>query len=185
MDQAVTGPSAKTGMEINEISARALGPFYRRVETTGILRWDEIKDKIQLEAFNISTELAINKEKEQRRPGRERHGPQRIPPSVGCVRKRRENNSTTPPTRHGSRNRSGRRKDGSHQEYIHPELRPMAGTPPIHQIKRRARRDPKGEIGKGLTNHVCQEKGRQTPALRRVSGAQRSYQEGSTPATAH
>jgi len=48
-------------MEINEISARAFGQFYRRGQTTGILRWDEIPDKIWLEAMNISTELAIKK----------------------------------------------------------------------------------------------------------------------------
>ena len=41
------------------ISARAFGQFYRRRETNGILRWDEIEDEIQLEAINISTELAI------------------------------------------------------------------------------------------------------------------------------
>ena len=46
-------------MEINEISARAFGLFYRRGETTGILRGDEIEDEIQLEAIHIRTELAI------------------------------------------------------------------------------------------------------------------------------
>jgi len=46
-------------MEINEILAKAFGQFYRRRETTGILRWDEIDNEIQLEAINISTELAI------------------------------------------------------------------------------------------------------------------------------
>jgi len=50
-------------MEINEISARAFGQFYRRGETTGILRWDEIQDEIQLEAINISTELGIKNKK--------------------------------------------------------------------------------------------------------------------------
>jgi len=50
-------------MEINEISARVFGQFYRRGETTGILRWDEIEDEILLEAINISTELAIKNKK--------------------------------------------------------------------------------------------------------------------------
>ena len=61
MDQRVTSQKAKTHMEINEISARAFGQFYRRGETTGILRWDEVDNEIQLEAINISTELAIKK----------------------------------------------------------------------------------------------------------------------------
>jgi len=63
MDQRVTSQRAKTHMEINEISARAFGQFYRRGETTGILRWDEIDNEIQLEAINISTELAIKNKK--------------------------------------------------------------------------------------------------------------------------
>jgi len=63
MDQRVTGQTAKPRMEINKISARALGQFYRRGETTSILRWDEIEDEIQLEAINISTELAIKNKK--------------------------------------------------------------------------------------------------------------------------
>ena len=55
--------SVKPPMEINGISARAFGQFYRRRETTGILRWEEIEDEIQLEAIHISTELAIKKKK--------------------------------------------------------------------------------------------------------------------------
>jgi len=50
-------------MEINEISARVFGQFYRRGETPGILRWDEIEDKIPLEAINISSVLAIKNKK--------------------------------------------------------------------------------------------------------------------------
>jgi len=69
MDQGVRGQKAKPHMEINEISARAFGQFYRRGETTGILRWDKIDNEIQLEAINISTELAIKKEEKQRGPG--------------------------------------------------------------------------------------------------------------------
>ena len=63
IDQRVTGQKAKAHMEINEISARAFGQFYRRGETTGILRWDEVDNEIQLEAINISTELAIKNKK--------------------------------------------------------------------------------------------------------------------------
>jgi len=65
MAQEVKGQRAKPKMEINEISARAFGHFYPRGETTGIVRWDEIEDEIQLEAINISTELAIKKQKKQ------------------------------------------------------------------------------------------------------------------------
>jgi len=59
MDQRVKGHKAKPKVEIKEILARAFRQFYRRGETRGILRWDEIEDEIQLEAINISTELAI------------------------------------------------------------------------------------------------------------------------------
>ena len=38
MDQRVTSQKAKAHMEIKEISARACGQFYRRGETTGILK---------------------------------------------------------------------------------------------------------------------------------------------------
>jgi len=62
-DREVKGRTTKQKMEVNEISARALGQFYRRGETTGILRWDEIDNEIQLEAINISTELAIKNKK--------------------------------------------------------------------------------------------------------------------------
>jgi len=63
MDQRVKGQKAKAHMEINEISARAFGQFYRRGETTGILRWDEVDNELPLEAINISTELAIKNKK--------------------------------------------------------------------------------------------------------------------------
>jgi len=63
MDQRVTGQNAKAHREINQISARAFGQFYRRGGTTGILRWDEVDNEIQLEAINISTELAIKNKK--------------------------------------------------------------------------------------------------------------------------
>jgi len=63
MDHKVRGQKAKPSMEINEISARAFGQFYRRGEMSGILRWDEIENEIQLEAINICTELAITNKK--------------------------------------------------------------------------------------------------------------------------
>jgi len=50
-------------MESNGISGGAFGQFYRTGEPTGILRRDEIKDEILLEAINISTELAIKTKK--------------------------------------------------------------------------------------------------------------------------
>jgi len=62
-DQEVKGRKAKPKIEINEISARAFGQFYRRGETTGILRCDKVDNEIQLEAINISTELAIKNKK--------------------------------------------------------------------------------------------------------------------------
>jgi len=64
MDQEIKGPSHKPQMDIQGISARAFREFYRRGETTGILRWDEIEDEIQLEAINISTGLAIKEKKD-------------------------------------------------------------------------------------------------------------------------
>jgi len=63
IDQEVTGQSAKPQMEIQEISSREFEQFYRKGETTGILRWDKIDDEIQLEAMNISTELPIKNKK--------------------------------------------------------------------------------------------------------------------------
>jgi len=57
------GSEGQPPMEINEISARAFGQFYRRGETTGILRWDELEEEKQLEAINISTKLAIKNQK--------------------------------------------------------------------------------------------------------------------------
>ena len=58
-DQNVTRRRSKTSIEINKISARAFGQFYRRGEEVGILKWNEVDNEIQLEAINISTELAI------------------------------------------------------------------------------------------------------------------------------
>ena len=53
----------KPKIQINEISARAFGQFYRRGEEVGILKWDEVDNEIHLEAINISTELAIKNKK--------------------------------------------------------------------------------------------------------------------------
>ena len=55
--------SVRPQIQINEISARAFGQFYRRGEEIGILKWDEVDNEIQLEAINISTELAIRSKK--------------------------------------------------------------------------------------------------------------------------
>jgi len=63
MDQEVKGQSAKPQIEINEISVRVFRQFYRRGETTGSLRWDEIEDPIRLEAINTSTVMAIKNKK--------------------------------------------------------------------------------------------------------------------------
>ena len=62
-DQSVKSQRAKPKIEINEISARAFGQFYRGGEETGILRWDKVNNEIQLEAIIISTELAIKNKK--------------------------------------------------------------------------------------------------------------------------
>ena len=55
--------SVKPRIQINEISARAFGQFYLRGEEVGILKWDKVDNEIQLEAINISTELAITNKK--------------------------------------------------------------------------------------------------------------------------
>ena len=62
-DQRIKGQSAKPRIEINEISARAFGQYYRRGEEIGILRGDVVDHEIQLEAINISTEPAIKNKK--------------------------------------------------------------------------------------------------------------------------
>jgi len=150
MDQEVKGQKAKPKMKINEILARALEQFYQRGETPGILRGDEMEDKIQLEAINISTELLIKNKKKPQRPGRMSHGPPRISPPFGSLRKRRKDEGTAQPARHRSGNRPGRRQRGTHQKDIWPQLRPIGGTPPIHQTEQRSRIDPRGKIGRAL-----------------------------------
>jgi len=50
VDQEVKDQSVKPPKEINEISAKAFGQFYPRGETTGILKWDEVDNEIQLHA---------------------------------------------------------------------------------------------------------------------------------------
>jgi len=66
MDHQVKSHNTKPGMEINKISATAGGQIYRRGETTGILRVDEVDNVIMLEAINIPTGLVMknNKKKE-------------------------------------------------------------------------------------------------------------------------
>ena len=61
--QGSNDQSVRPRIQINEISAQAFRWFYRGGETVGILRWDEVDNKIQLEAINISTELAIKNKK--------------------------------------------------------------------------------------------------------------------------
>jgi len=185
MDQRVTDQKAKAHMEINEILAGAFGQFYRRGETTGILRWDKVDNEIQLEAINISTELAIKNKKNTEQPDVRDTVPQEYHHLLDIFEKGEKSDSTTTPTRHRSGNRPGRRKNGTHQEDIRPQLRSTGGATPIYQAKRKSRVDPKGQVGKGLTDHVCQEKRWQTKTLRRLPSTQRSHQEGSTPATAH
>ena len=63
MDQEVKDQKAKAQMEINKISAKAFRHFYGRGEMTGIPKWDEVDNEIQLEAINICTALAIKKKK--------------------------------------------------------------------------------------------------------------------------
>ena len=57
--------SVRPKIQINEISAQAFGQFYRRGEEIGILRWDKVDNEVQLEAINISTELAIKNRKSE------------------------------------------------------------------------------------------------------------------------
>ena len=57
--------SVRPKIQINKISARAFGKFYQRGKKIGILRCDEVDNKIQLEAVNISTELAIKNKKSE------------------------------------------------------------------------------------------------------------------------
>jgi len=59
-----TGPSKA---QISEISARALGKFYRRPDTTtGILKYSKKEGRRSLESVNISTDLAIKSAKYQK-----------------------------------------------------------------------------------------------------------------------
>ena len=62
-DQESNKQSVKPRIQINDISARAFGQFYREREEVGILKWDKVYNEIQLEAINISTELAIKNKK--------------------------------------------------------------------------------------------------------------------------
>jgi len=63
LDQKVPGQSTKRGIEINEISARPFGHCDQTGEKTGIPRGDQVNHKIELEAINISTELARRNKK--------------------------------------------------------------------------------------------------------------------------
>jgi hypothetical protein len=52
-------------MEICEISARAFGSYYRKGETTGILRWDPVEKQLKINSIHVSTEIAIRNKKEE------------------------------------------------------------------------------------------------------------------------
>jgi len=104
MDQRVTGQKATAHMEINELSARAFGQFYRRGETTGILRWDEVDNEIQLEAINISTELAIKNKKNNEDQDVKDTVPQEYHHLLHLFENRREDDSTATPARYRSGN---------------------------------------------------------------------------------
>jgi len=104
MDQEVKGQTAKPKMEINEISAKAFGLFYPRGETTGILRWDEVDHEIQLEAINISRELAIKNKKNNEDQDVRDTVPREYHHLLDVFAKGEKSDSTTPPTRHRSRN---------------------------------------------------------------------------------
>ena len=100
MDQEFKGRKVKQNVEITEISARAFGQFYQRGETPGILRWDEVDKQIQLEAINISTELAMKNKKNNEEQDVRDTVPREYDHLLDVFEKRRRNDSTTPPTRH-------------------------------------------------------------------------------------
>jgi len=55
-----SGSTGTSKSQICEISARAFGKFYQRLDTTrGILKYNKKEGRISLESVNISTELAI------------------------------------------------------------------------------------------------------------------------------
>jgi len=97
MDQRVKGLKAKPRMEINEIWAKAFGHFDRTGATTGILSWDEIAEEIQLEAINISTELAIKNKKNNDDQDVKETGPQEYHQLVDVFKKGEK--TTVPPHR--------------------------------------------------------------------------------------
>jgi len=99
LDQEVKDQSVKPPMEINEISAKAFRQFYRRGETTSILRWDEIEDEIQLEAINISAELAIKNQKNNEDQDVRETGSQEYHHLLDVFEK--GENTTVPPDRPG------------------------------------------------------------------------------------
>jgi len=168
MDQRVTSQKAKAHMEIDEISARAFGQFYRRGETTGILTWDKIDNEIQLEAINISTELALKNKKKNEDLVIWDTVPQEYHHLLDVFEKGEK--TRVPP----------------HQPGIDLGIDLEEGkTVPMEKIyalsydqleelhryikgKRRARMDLKSKVGKGLTDHLCHKEGWQTQALRRL-----------------
>ena len=98
-DQSAKEQSSKTRIEINEISARAFGQFYRQGEEFGILRWDEVDNEIQLEAINISTELAIKNKKNNENLSTKEIVPKEYHHMLGVFEKGEK--TTVPPYRPG------------------------------------------------------------------------------------
>ena len=102
-DQSVKSQSAKPRMEINETSARAFGQFYRREEEMSIFRCDKVDKEIQLEAINISTQLAIKNKKNNEERDTKDIVPREYHHLLDVFRERRK--SDTSPTQ--TRNRLG------------------------------------------------------------------------------
>jgi len=98
MAQRVKGHEAKPKMVITEISGRAFGQFYRRGETTGILRWDEVDHDIQREAINISTELVIKNKRNNEDQDLRDTVPREYHHLLDVFEKGEKSDSTTTPT---------------------------------------------------------------------------------------
>ena len=95
--------SFKQKIEINGISAKAFGQFYRRGKEIGMLRWDEVDNEIHLEAIKISTELAIKNKKGEDRDTKD-IVPREYDHLLKVFEKGEKTDTTTPLTRSGPRN---------------------------------------------------------------------------------
>jgi len=185
MDEEVKGQKAKPKMEINEISARAFGQFYRRGETTGILRWDEVDDEIQLEAINISTELALKKKKNNKDQDVRDTVPREYHHLLNVFAKGEKTRVLPygPGIDLGIDLEEGKTVplkkiyalSYDQLEGVHRYIKENEDRGWIRRVK----------SGKAFTNHVCQEKGRQTQTICRLPSPERSQQEGLTFTTTH